>query len=80
MSAPRRTVEEILDEARQLPEAEQQRLVADLQGDPFPAVSEERRRAAMVRFLARSGTAHSDYTDVSARKNFYLTETDAAKP
>jgi hypothetical protein len=80
MSATRPTLEEVLEQARRLTTEEQQRLVADLQRGSVPAVSEERRRAALARFLARSGTAHSDYTDVSANKNAHLAEITATKP
>jgi len=80
MSATRRTLEDVLEQARQLPEAEQQRLVAYLLGGPVPAISEARRRAVLTRFLAESGSEHSDFTDVSAHKNAHLAEITATKP
>ena len=80
MGATRPTLEEVLELARQLPKAEQQRLVAALRDSRVPAVSGERRRAALARFRARSGTGHSDFTDVSANKNAHLAEIAATKP
>ncbi len=80
MSAPRLTVEEILDQVRRLPEEERRRLVADLQADPGPPPSEDRRRAAMRRWLARAGTGPADVDDVSSHKNRYLAEIYATKP
>ena len=80
MSAPRLTVEEILDQVRRLPEEERRRLVADLQADPGPPPSEDRRRAAMRRWLARGGKGHADVDDVSSHKNRYLAEIYATKP
>jgi hypothetical protein len=80
MSAPGLTVEEILDQVRRLPEAERRRLVADLQADSAPPLSEERRRSAMRHWLARAGTGHADLDDVSSHKNRYLAEIYATKP
>jgi hypothetical protein len=80
MSAPRLTVEEILDQVRRLPEEERQRLVADLQADHARPASEDRRRAAMRRWLARAGTGHADVDDVSSNKNRHLAEIYATKP
>ena len=80
MSAPRLTVEEILDQVRRLPEEERRRLVADLQADPGPPPSEDRRRAAMRRWLARAGTGHADVDDLPSHKNRYLAEIYATKP
>lgn len=80
MSAHRHTLEEILDQVRRLPEDERRRLVANLQADQAAPPSENRRRAAMKRWLARAGSGHADATDVSSRKNHYLAETYATKP
>lgn len=74
MSTARNKLEEILAEARRLPEHEQQQLVADLQADKATPPSETRRQKAMKRWLARAGTGHADSADVSSRKNEYLTE------
>ncbi len=73
-------LEEILDQVRSLPEEERRRLVADLQGEPGSPPSEDRRRAAMGRWLARAGTGHADVDDVSSHKNRYLAEIYATKP
>lgn len=81
MSTSRNTLEEILAQARRLPEDQRQRLVSDLQADQGAGrPSESRRRNAMKRWLARAGTAHVDVTDISSRKNEYLTESLATKP
>jgi hypothetical protein len=79
MAAPSKTLEEILAEARRLPEDERQRLVADLQGDNGTRPSAGRRQHAMRRWLARAGTGHVDVTDISSSKNKYLTEIYATK-
>jgi hypothetical protein len=80
MSVPRLTVEEILDQVRRLPEEERRRVVADLQAEPGPPPSEDCRRAAMRRWLARVGTGHAEVDDVSRNKNRYLAEIYATKP
>jgi hypothetical protein len=67
----RLTLEEILDQVRQLSEEERQRLVADLQANPGRAPNEDRRQAAMRRWLARAGSGHADTADVSSRKSHY---------
>ena len=71
---------EILEQVRRLPEEERRRLVADLQADPGPPPSEDRRRAAMRRWLGRAGTGHADVDDVSSHKNRYLAEIYETKP
>lgn len=68
----RLTLEEILAQVRHLSEEERQRLVANLQGNAGPTPSEDRRRAAMRRWLARAGTGHADVDDISSRKNRHL--------
>jgi hypothetical protein len=73
-------VEEILDQVRQLPEEERQRLVADLQADPSRPPGQDRRRAAMRRWLARAGTGHADVDAVSSNNNRHRAEIYATKP
>jgi hypothetical protein len=80
MGTSRNTLEEILEQARRLPEEQQQRLVADLQADQNASPSEGRRQQAMKRWLARAGTGHADAADISSRKNEYLAEASATKP
>ncbi len=79
MSSSHNTLEEILAQARRLPADQRERLVADLQADQSASPSESRRRAAMQRWLARAGSAHVDVTDISSRKNEYLTELPTTK-
>ena len=79
MGTSRNTLEEVLEQARRLPEEEQQQLVADLQADQSTP-SEGRRQKAMKRWLARAGTGHADVADISTRKNEYLAEASATKP
>lgn len=67
----RLTLEKILEQIRQLPEEERRWLAAELQADHDPPPSEDRRRAAMERWLARAGSGHADTADVSSRKNHY---------
>jgi hypothetical protein len=76
----RLTLEEILDQVRRLSDEEQQRLVADLQANAGQTPSEDRRRAAMRRWLERAGTGHADVDDISSKKNRYLAEIYATKP
>jgi hypothetical protein len=76
----RLTLEEILDQVRHLSEEERQRLVTDLQANAGRTPSEDRRRAAMGRWLARAGTGHADVDDISSKKNRYLAEIYATKP
>lgn len=80
MSTSRNKLEEILDQARRLPEDQRRRLVADLQADKGAPPSEARRQNAMQRWLARAGTGHADVADISSRKNEYLAEASATKP
>jgi hypothetical protein len=75
MNTARNTLEEILAQARRLPEDEQQQLVVGLQADKTAPPNESRRQKAMKRWLARAGSGHADRTDISSRKNEYLTET-----
>jgi hypothetical protein len=78
MAAPSKTLEEILAQVRRLPGLlpgeEQQRLVADLQGDKRMRPSKGRRQNAMKRQLARAGSGHVDVADISTIKNKYLAE------
>lgn len=80
MSTSQNKLEEILDQARRLPEDQRQRLVADLQADKSAPSREARRQNSMERWLARAGTGHADATDISGRKNEYLTKAFATKP
>lgn len=80
MSTSRNKLEEILDQARRLPEDQRRRLVADLQADKGAPPSEARRQNAMKRWLTRAGTGHADVADISSRKNEYLAEASATKP
>jgi len=80
MAAPKKTLEEILSQARRLPEDERRRLIEDLQGDKGAPPSEGRRRKAMRRWLARAGSGHVDVSDISGSKNKYLAEIYATKP
>jgi hypothetical protein len=79
MAAPSKTLEEILAQARRLPEDQQQRLVAELRGDLGTHPSQDRRQNAMKRWLARAGSGHVDATDISSSKNKYLAEIYATK-
>ena len=56
------TLEEILEAARRLSDADRERLIEKLHDNEGEEPSEERRRAAMQRWLARVGTGHSDFT------------------
>jgi hypothetical protein len=73
------TLEEILAAARQLPEGERKRLVAELQGNEQDEPTEEARRGAMEGWLVMAGSFHSDYTDVSTDKYKHLAEAYADK-
>jgi hypothetical protein len=80
MSTSHQTLEEILAQARRLPEDQRRRLVADLQGDKAAPASEIRRQNAMKRWLARAGSGHADVTDISSNKNEHLAEIYSTKP
>ncbi len=80
MSTSPKTLEEILAQARHLPEEQRRRLVADLQADKSALPSQSRRKHAMKRWLARAGSAHADVTNISGSKNEYLAEIYATKP
>lgn len=80
MGTSRNTLEEVLEQARRLPEEDRKQLVADLQADQSAPPSEGRRQTAMKRWLARAGTGHADVNDVSSRKNDYLAEASATRP
>ncbi len=82
MTSSMQTVDEIMEAVRRLPEVERRRLIDELQGDGSrqpDETSDNRRRAAMARWLARAGTGHSDFTDVSTNKNKHLAEISAGK-
>jgi hypothetical protein len=80
MSTSLTTLEEILAQARRLPEEQRRRLVADLQADKSASPTESRRQHAMKRWLARAGSGHADVTNISSNKNEYLAEIYATKP
>jgi predicted transcriptional regulator len=68
------TIDEILKQASALSREERRKLIdlleeglADEQGGP-----EEARQAALHRWLARAGTGHSDFVDVSSDKYKHL--------
>ena len=75
-----RTLDEILDQAKRLSGADRRRLIEELENNGRETPPDERRKAAMKRWLARSGTGHSDFTDVSENKNRYLADIYATKP
>ena len=79
MSTSHQTLEEILAQARRLPEDQRRRLVADLQAEKGAPASESRRQNAMKRWLARAGSGHADVTDISSNKNEHLAEIYATK-
>ena len=74
------SVEEILEAARRLPAPERRRLIEELGNGGGPETAEARRKAALDRFIARAGTGHSDFTDVSENKNKHLADVYATKP
>jgi len=80
MSTSHQTLEEILAQARRLPEDQRRQLVADLQADKGAPANGSRRQNAMKRWLARAGSGHADVTDISSNKNEYLAEVYATKP
>jgi hypothetical protein len=79
MSTSHQTLEEILAQARRLPEDQRRRLVADLQAEKGAPASESRRQSAMKRWLARAGSGHADVTNISSNKNEHLAEIYATK-
>jgi hypothetical protein len=80
MSTAPKTLDEILAQARRLPEEQRQRLVADLQADKHSSPSERRRQDVMKRWLARAGSGHTDVANISSSKNDYLAEIYTTKP
>lgn len=80
MSTSHQTLEEILAQARRLPEDQRRRLVADLQADKAAPASEICRQNAMKRWLARAGGGHAGVSDISSNKNEHLAEIYATKP
>ncbi len=71
-----RTVDEILNQARQLSAEERRTLFEalrdDLADEQGSGDREAKRLAAFDRFLARAGTGHSDFTDVARDKYKHL--------
>ena len=82
-----RTADEIFEEAKRLPNNELRRLrakLADLEETPSPPAENEPAggdvpRGRYARLLAMSGTARSDFTDVSRHKGKHLAEAYATK-
>ena len=78
--------QDIIERAKGLPPTDRRRIIDalghDLSGEAEePESSEtetvehrERRRAALKRFLARAGTVHSDFTDISGNTDKHLAE------
>jgi hypothetical protein len=66
-----RTLEKILREAKRLRPVEQRRLIRALEKD--------QPQSALERFVARAGTGHCSFTDVSTDKYEHLGEAYADK-
>jgi len=70
------TVDEILEQAKQLSADDRRRLVDALQEDVAEeqgnGEEEAKRLAAFDRFLSRAGSGHSEYTDVARDKYKHL--------
>lgn len=78
------TVDEIRDALRRIEREERKRLLLEeleaIEDASKPDGDQaEKRAAALARWRARSGTGHSDATDVSENKNRYLAEIYATK-
>jgi hypothetical protein len=74
------SLEDLMRAARRLPPEDRRRMLEDLEAslrDDEPP--EDDRRAALERFIARSGSLHSEHTDVSSDKYKHLAEVYATK-
>jgi hypothetical protein len=71
-----RTIEEIVEDIKQLSPQDRLRLVTELEalGPDETLATEAARTAALDAFLALAGTAVSDHTDVASDKYKHLTE------
>ena len=68
-----RTLEEILDAARQLPQQERQQLARTLQHE-LSEPDETERQAALKTWLELAGSVHADVDDVAADNGKHLAE------
>jgi hypothetical protein len=69
-----RTLEKILREAKRLRPVDRRKLIRALEGDPPQPAASGRAAAqsALARFVARAGSGHSTFTDVSGDKYKHL--------
>lgn len=77
-----RTADQIAEEAKRLPPDERRQLAEELLqslSDGGSKRSEAERLAALDALLALSGTAHSDFGDVSRHKGKHLAQVYAPK-
>jgi hypothetical protein len=76
-----RTLVKILREAKRLRPVEQRKLIRALEKDQQQPSADKRAAAqsAVERFVARAGTGHSSFTDVSTDKYEHLGEAYADK-
>ncbi len=81
------TIEDLIRRAKRLPADERHRLIRQLQvslAKPAPRKPPKRKRRGpapkgLATFLALSGSAHSDYTDVSRNKGKHLADVYAPR-
>lgn len=71
-----RSVEELVDAARELPRADRERLVLEISKlvEPREPASDEHGRRGLKGFLALAGTAEATAEDVSSDKYRHLAE------
>jgi hypothetical protein len=76
-----RTLEKILREAKRLRPVDRRKLIRALEKDqPQPRANKgAAAQSALERFIARAGTGHSSFTDVSTDKYEHLGEAYADK-
>ncbi len=72
------TLDELLEAARRLPADQQVKLAAQLREQLSPKDA-LRRKPVLERWLARAGSGHSDFSDVSSNKNAHLAEISTPK-